>query len=141
MSKNDKEYDFSKYKLNDTDKKVLLLKLKGKRNSEISKEVKINQQHVSKIFNKPEFKKAYQELSSQIQKTYIEKLIDAKLKATEKYISLIDGYNIPIVARVCENIIQFDKLELGNKNIELPDDLEGLTSEQVNELYKRIKNG
>jgi len=105
-------YDFSKYKLNDTDKKVLLLKLEGKNNSKIAKELSKSVKYLSNIFNKPEFKKAYQELSSQIQKTYIEKLIAAKLKATEKYISLIDGNNIPIVARVCENIIQFDKLNL-----------------------------
>lgn len=104
--------DLSKYDLNDTDKKVLLLKLVNTKQIDIAKKLKRKETHISDICKKPEFQKAYKELTTEIEKTFIQTLIDARPEAAKRYVGLIQSRNEPIVARVCENLIQFDKLNL-----------------------------
>jgi transcriptional regulator len=105
-------YDFSKYNLNETDKKVLTLKLEGKPQIQICKELQKSEKHISLICNKPEFKKAYNEISTSIRKSYIQTLIDAKKTAADKLVEHIGSSNPVVSIRACEQILQLDKLDL-----------------------------
>ena len=110
--------DLSKYDLNDTDKRVLLLKLNNVKQIDIAKQLKRKEATISNICNKPEFLKAYNELTAEKNKTYIQILIEAQIRAANRYTSFIDSINESLAARVCENILQFDKLELDDRGTE-----------------------
>jgi len=130
-------YDFSKYKLNTTDKRVLTLKLEGKQQTTIAKELKLTESTVSIVTNKPECIRAYNDFS----KTWMQKIIDAKSEATEIYLNILRNDKTPIKLRsdICEKIIQIDKVGGSKANIDIPDDLENLNEGEINELYKKIK--
>lgn len=111
-------FDLSKYDLNDTDRKVLLLKLDNVKQVDIAKKLKRKETHICDICKKPEFKKAYEELTAEIERPLIQTLIEARTEAVKRYTGLIHSRNESIAARVCENLIQFDKINLDNNGEE-----------------------
>ena len=101
------EYSFEGFILNKTDKQVLTLKLEGKSNNDIAKELNKTYQTISVICNKPEFIRAF----DTFYKTYLQIILDNRIKAVNKVIEHIDSTNPVVSIRACEDIVQFDKIE------------------------------
>lgn len=129
-------YDFSKYELNNTDKKVLIRKLEGKQQTIIAKELKLTESTISTICNKSEFLNAYNDFN----KTFTEKIVEAKGYATDIYLNILRDEKTPIKIRasICEKIIQIDKIALSKEGINVPEDLDSLSATEIDELYKKI---
>jgi len=125
--------------LNETDKKVLIGKLENKQNKQIAKELKKTEKHISIICNKPEFKKAYNELTTEITKSKIERIEEVWHEAFSIYVNLMRSANSEFVRKgVCENLLGFEKVE--KPKHELPDNLDNLSDNEIHELYKQLKS-
>jgi DNA-binding CsgD family transcriptional regulator len=131
-----RNYDFSKYDLNNTDKQVLIRKLEGKQQTIIAKELKLTESTISTICNKPQFLIAYKDFN----KSFIEKIIEVKGEATDIYLNILRDNKTPVKIRanICEKILQIDKIALTKENIEFPEDLHSLSDSEIDELYKKV---
>jgi hypothetical protein len=109
---NDNAFDFENYELTKTDKKIFKLATEHPEfsQSEIADKLKITQEWVSRSMSKVVFKKAMADFNG----SWVQTILDAKQKAADRLIELIDDRSGTIALRAIENVLQLDKLDLSN---------------------------
>lgn len=101
-------YDFSKFQLNDNEKQILTLKLDNYTQRDIAKKLKKNEDAVSVICNKPEFKRAF----NSFQESIVQQIIDARFEVLNIYLSILrdNKTSANVRAGICEKLLKLDEL-------------------------------
>lgn len=112
------KFDLSDYKLNDTDTEIFRLKntYYNISHTDISGLLGITLTGIHKAINKPAYKLA----EKNFKLTWIETIINARKKAADKIVSLINHNNPSISLRACESILQLDKFDITADTEEQP---------------------
>ncbi|WP_276979146.1 hypothetical protein [Flavobacterium filum] len=112
MAKNNKKLqDFSldDFELNETDKQVFKFQLQYPEISQrqLCKLIGVNETQLSRIVNKPAYKKA----KAEFDKNWIDILLEGKHKAARKILQLVDNGNPRIALDASKSILQLDDIK------------------------------
>ena len=113
MAKKDKilqDFSLDDFELNETDKQVFKFQLQYPEvtQRQLCKLVGINETQLSRVVNKPAYKKA----KAEFDKSWIEILLEGKHKAARKILQLVDNGNPRIALDASKSILQLERVDL-----------------------------
>jgi len=113
VAKKDKilqDFSLDDFELNETDKQVFKFQLQYPEvtQRQLCKLVGINETQLSRVVNKPAYKKA----KAEFDKNWIEILLEGKHKAARKILQLVDNTNPRIALDASKSILQLERVDL-----------------------------